>query len=258
MILIKMIKFDFNRDNLTFIGLVIVVLLLLGQCSRNATLNQKIDEITVELNASNANIAAANDTVEVYKNRKGFLEAEIKTYQISAEGLKNANAKLTKDYVSSLSLNRNLKNVNSLLRAELRDKDSILANGTLMPDSTFILSDNQDYGDGSYRNIKVTGKIQDSTVNGTITLDQSIRLWMAVEDIKGVKSLKLATKYPFDNFDIQGIELVNKDLNTYQKKSRWNISAGIGLGVVPNGTTGLAVTPTVGIMLGWSPKWLQF
>lgn len=253
-----MIKFDLNRDNLTFIGLVIVVILLLGQCNRNATLNQKLDEITSELNVSNANILAANDTVEVYKNRKGFLEAEIKAYQISADGLKKANAKLVKDYVSALSLNKNLKNVNALLRAELKDKDSILANGVLMPDSTFVLTDKQDYGDGSYRNIRVAGKIQDTTVNGTITLDQSIRLWMAVEDIKGVKSLKLSTKYPFDNFDIQGIDIINKDLNTYQKKSRWTMSAGVGLGIVPNGTTGLAITPNVGIMLGWSPKWLQF
>jgi hypothetical protein len=253
-----MIKFDLNRDNLTFIGLVIVVLLLLGQCSRNATLNQKIDDITTELNASNANVAAANDTVEVYKNRKGFLEAEIKAYQISADGLKKANAKLVKDYATALSLNKNLKNVNALLRAELKDKDSLLAQGAIMPDSTFILIDNQDYGDENYRNIKVAGKIQDSTVTGTITIDQSIRLWMAVEDIKGVKSLKLSTKYPFNSFDIQGIDLVNKDLNTYQKKSRWTVSAGVGLGIVPNGTTGLAVTPTVGIILGWSPKWLQF
>lgn len=253
-----MIKFELNRDNLTFIGLVIVVLLLLGQCSSNASLRDEIKVLKTEVTTANSNLTASQDSVEVEKKRNGYLQAEINSYEISAQDLKKVNAKLVKDYANALSLNRNLKDVNVLLRAELSKKDSILASGKIGPDSTFTLVDNKDYGDGSYRNIKVAGKIQDSTVNGTITLDQSIRLWMSIEKKDGLNVLKLSTKYPFDNFDIQGIDLINKEMNTYKKKSRWNISAGVGLGIVPNGQTGLAVMPTVGIMLGYSPKLLQF
>lgn len=253
-----MIKFEFNRDNLTFIGLVIVVLLLLMQCGRNASLNEEIDQLKTEVNISSNNLVAANDSVEVYKNRNGFLNAEISTYKISAEELKKVNSKLVKDYTKALSLNKNLKNVNALLKAELSDKDSIIASGSINPDSTFTLENRQDYGDGNYRNIMVKGKLQADRVDGTIEFDQHINLMLAVEEIKGKSSLKLATKYPFDSFDIQGIELVNSKLNEDKKKGRWNVNLGVGVGFVPSGSTGLVLVPGVGVQLGWSPKWLQF
>lgn len=253
-----MIKLELNRDNITFIALIAVVLLLLGQCSSNASLRDEIKSLKADVNTANSNLMASQDSVEVEKNRNGYLQAEINSYEISAADLKKVNAGLVKDYATALSLNRNLKNVNTLLRAELGRKDSIIASGTIGPDSTFVLVDNQDYGDGSYRNIKVEGKISNSTVNGNIVLDQNIKLWMSIENKDGINNLKLSTRYPFDNFDIQGIDIINTELNTYKKKSRWTISAGVGLGIVPSGQTGLAVMPTVGIMLGWSPKLLQF
>ena len=253
-----MIKLELNRENLSFITLIVLVLLLLGQCSSNASLRDEIKSLKAEVNTSNSNLLASQDSVEVEKNRNGYLQAEINSYEISVDDLKKVNAGLVKEYTTALSLNRNLKNVNTLLRAELGRKDSIIASGIISSDSTFTLTDNQDYGDGSYRNIKVSGKINDSIVDGTITLDQNIRLWMAIEKKDGLNTLKLSTRYPFDNFDIQGIDIINTELNTYKKKSRWTISAGVGLGIVPSGQTGLAVMPTVGVMLGWSPKLLQF
>lgn len=253
-----MIKLELNRENLTFITLVIVVLLLLGQCSSNASLKEEIATLKTEVNTANSNLVASQDKVEVEKKRNGYLQAEVTSYEISVSDLKKVNAKLVKEYANALSLNKNLKDVNVLLRAELAKKDSILASSAIRSDSTFTLVDNKDYGDGSYRNIKVDGKINSSTVDGIITLDQSIRLWMSIEKKDGLNTLKLSTKYPFDSFDIQGIDLINKEMNTYKKKSRWNISAGVGLGIVPNGQTGLAVMPTVGIMFGYSPKLLQF
>ena len=253
-----MIKFEFNRDNLTFIGLVIVVLLLLMQCGRNASLNEQLDQLETQINISTNNLQAANDTVEVYKNKNGYLNAEISTYKISAEELKKVNAGLIKKYTDALSLNKKLKNVNSLLMAEVSDKDSIIASTVLNVDSTFVLEDRQDYGDGNYRNIMVKGKLNNGQVNSVIEFDQKIKLLLAVEEVKGKSSLKLATKYPFDNFDIEGIDLVNTRMNQDTKKGRWNVNFGVGIGLVPSGSTGLILVPGVGVQLGWSPKWLQF
>lgn len=253
-----MIKFEFNRDNLTFIGLVIVVLLLLMQCGRNASLNEQLDQLETQINISTNNLQAANDTVEVYKNKNGYLNAEISTYKISAEELKKVNAGLIKKYTDALSLNKKLKNVNSLLMAEISDKDSIIASAVLNADSTFVLEDRQDYGDGNYRNIMVKGKLNNGQVNSVIEFDQKIKLLLAVEEVKGKSSLKLATKYPFDNFDIEGIDLVNTRMNQDTKKGRWNVNFGVGIGLVPSGSTGLILVPGVGVQLGWSPKWLQF
>ena len=50
-----MIKLDLNRDNLTFIGLVVMVLLLLGQCNRAARLDSEIIVLKTDLNVANAN-----------------------------------------------------------------------------------------------------------------------------------------------------------------------------------------------------------
>mgnify|MGYP001095220396 CR=1 FL=1 len=253
-----MIKLDLNRDNLTFIGLVVMVLLLLGQCNRAARLDSEIIVLKTDLNVANANTLAAMDSVEVIVNKNGYLQADIQSYQMTNTELLSKNAKLANEYAKALSLNKKLNNVNSLLRADLENKDSLLFYANINADSTFTFKDSADYGDGNSRSIILKGKIADGSINGNLSVYQTIRLWTAVEEKEGIKTLKLSTKYPMDALDIQGIQLINKELNTFQKKSRWNINFGVGVGVVPNATTGIAVTPFVGATLGWSPKWLQF
>ena len=60
-----------------------------------------------------------------------------------------------------------------------------------------------------------------------------------------------------DDIKIEGIDLINNELNTYKKKSRWNVNFGIGMGLYPNNGT-VTPAPFVGVVLGYSPKWLQF
>ena len=253
-----MIKLELNRDNLTFIGLVIVVILLLGQCSSNASLREEINRLEEEVTVTENNLVASQDTVEIIRKKNGTMLAEISAFQLTNDQLIKTNKQLATDYAKALDLNKKLKGVNTLLRAEIADKDSIIFNSTLNADSTFAFADSVDYGDGNYRYIWVNGKLVDTQVSGTIDIEQKIRLWAAIEEKDGLKSLKLSTKYPFDDIDLQGISLINDELNVYRKKSRWNINFGVGLGIVPSGQTGLAVMPTVGVMLGYSPKWLQF
>lgn len=253
-----MIKFEFNRENLTFITLVVVVIMLLGQCSRSASLKQQLKETKIELENSTSNFKASQDSVKVLKNKKDYLVAEISTFKVTNTELIDANKKLAKQYTDALSLNRKLKNVNTLLKAELKNKDSVIIYEKIGTDSTFTFKDSVNYGDNSYRSIIVNGSIKDSMISAKINFEQNIKLWMSIENNKNVNTLKLSTKYPFESFDIQGIELVNKELNTYKKKSRWVVSTGVGVGVFPSQTTVITFAPMVGIMIGWSPKWLQF
>lgn len=253
-----MIKLELNRDNLTFIGLVIVVLLLLGQCSSNASLREEINRLEEEVTVTEANLMASLDTVEITRKKNGTMLAEISIYQLSNEQLLKTNKKLASDYSNALDLNKKLKGVNTLLRAELADKDSIIFNSNLNSDSTFAFADSADYGDGNVRYIWVNGKLVDTKVIGEINIEQRVTLWAAIEEKDGLRNLKLSTKYPFDNLDLQGVSLINAELNNYRKKSRWNVNFGVGLGLIPSGQTGLSASPMVGIMLGYSPKWLQF
>ena len=61
--------------------------------------------------------------------------------------------------------------------------------------------------------------------------------------------MRLSTKYPFDDIKIEGINIINNELNIYKKKSRWNVNFGLGYGTYPiNGS--VKITPFVGVMLG--------
>ena len=221
-------------------------------------MREEINRLEEEVTVTENNLVASQDSVEIERKKNGTIIGEISAYQLTNDQLIKTNKQLANDYAKALDLNKKLKNVNVLLRAELAEKDSIIFNSTLSADSSFAFADSADYGDGNTRYITVSGKIDSNNVSGKINIVQNIRLWAAIEENNGLKSLKLSTKYPFDSLDLQGISLINKELNVYRKKSHWNVNAGIGLGIVPNGQTGLAITPTVGIMLGWSPKWLQF
>ena len=132
-----MIKLELNRDNITFIGLVIVVLLLLGQCSSNASLRDKVKELKGQVTLGEANLMASQDSVEIKRQENGNMIAEISAFQMTNEQLIKTNKKLASDYAKALDLNKKLKGVNSLLKAEITDKDSIIFNSNLNPDSTF-------------------------------------------------------------------------------------------------------------------------
>jgi len=252
-----MIKFDLNRDNLTFIGLVVIVFLLLGQCSRNATLVDEVNRLEQEVSVGEANIMASFDSIEIVKQRNGIMIGEVSAYQMSNLQLIKTNKQLANDYSKALNLNKKLKDVNTLLKAELVEKDSIIFNGSLNSDSTFTITDSADYGDENVRYVFVNGKLVDNQISGIINIEQRVKLYLSIQDIDGKKSLKLSTKYPFEDLQLQGISLIDTELNTYRKKGRWNISAGVGIGLTPS-QAGLAVSPMLGVTLGYSPKWLQF
>jgi len=252
-----MINININKDWIPFIVIAVLAFILLGQCSTNSALREDKRILVTQVENAKSNLRASQDSVELYINQNNFLEAEISTYAATAKELKEEYNGMLKKYQKALGVNKQLENVNSLLSAELRNKDSLLINANINADSTFTFKDSVDYGDNNTRVVTLDGMIKDSTVIGKLSIYQTITLLTALENEDGVNRMRISTKYPFDDIKIEGINIINNELNTYKKKSRWNMNFGIGYGIFPvNGT--IQPSPFVGVMFGYSPKWLQF
>ena len=252
-----MINVTINKDWIPFIVIAALAFVLLGQCSSNSALREDVKVLEVQVENERANYEAAHDSVEIYRNANGYLEAEIKTYVSTAEQLEVQNERLLKKYRKALNLNKDLEGVNLLLSSEIKLKDSLLISSTINADSTFMFKDSADFGDNNTRVVTLNGLIDSNQITGKLSIYQTISLLAALEKEDGVNRMRISTKYPFDDIKIEGIDLINNELNTYKKKSRWNMNFGVGYGIYPVDGS-MRATPFVGVVFGYSPKWLQF
>ena len=252
-----MINININKDWIPFIVIAILAFVLLGQCSVNSALRDDKKELKLEIANAKSNLEASQDSVEIYKTENGYLEAEIKIYVASGKELTANYSDMIKKYQQVLRLNKKLEGVNALLSSEIKLKDSLLISSNINPDSTFQFVDSVDYGDNNTRVVILDGKIDSAKVTGNLSIYQTITLLTALETEDGYNRMRISTKYPFDDISIEGIDLINNELNTYRKKSRWNVNFGLGLGLYPSGGS-VVPAPFVGVSLGYSPKWLQF
>lgn len=252
-----MINININKDWIPFIVIAALAFVLLGQCSANSALRDDKKELKLEIANAKSNLEASQDSVEIYKTENGYLEAEIKIYVASSEELSEDYSDMVKKYQRVLRLNKKLEGVNALLSSEIKLKDSLLFASNIMSDSTFTFVDSVDYGDNNTRVVTLDGKIDSANVTGKISIYQTLTLLTALETEDGYNRMRISTKYPFDDINIEGIDLINNELNTYKKKSRWNMNFGVGLGLYPNDGF-VSPAPFIGVTLGYSPKWLQF
>ena len=252
-----MINININKDWIPFIVIAALAFVLLGQCSVNSALRDDKKELKLEIANAKSNLEASQDSVEIYKTENGYLEAEIKIYVASGKELTADYSDMVKKYQRVLRLNKKLEGVNALLSSEIKLKDSLLISSNIMPDSTFQFVDSVDYGDNNTRVVTLDGKIDSAKVTGNLSIYQTITLLTALETEDGYNRMRISTKYPFDDISIEGIDLINNELNTYRKKARWNMNFGVGLGLYPNNGF-VSPAPFVGVTLGYSPKWLQF
>lgn len=252
-----MINININKDWIPFIVIAVLAFLLLGQCSTNSALREDKANLKQEIVNAKSNLEAAQDSVEIYKTENGYLEAEIKIYVASGEDLADDYSSMVKKYQRVLRLNKKLEGVNALLSSEIELKDSLLIAANINPDSTFTFVDSVDYGDNNTRIVTLEGKIDSTQVTGKLSIYQTLTLLTALETEDGYNRMRISTKYPFNDINIEGIDLINNELNTYKKKSRWNVNFGVGLGLYPNDGF-VSPAPFVGVTLGYSPKWLQF
>lgn len=266
------LKSKISRTTLIFIGVVILVLLLLQQCNSNASLKREIKQVQMIADRELNNYKAGQDTIRIERNKNGELVAQKLAYEFDINSLTEVNKKAIADYQRSLNLTKDIKNINSLLRTEIRVKDSIInSKGTVitLTDSTSTIKFNDDKNWDKYNWRRFNGTLDVlrnketnslSVTSSRFDFEQGIELKAAILNENGVNSLKITTPYPGIEFtNIENINLVNDKLNQKnEKKAGFSIGIGAGYGINLTPNSVITVGPQIGIGLYWSPKWLRF
>tara|TARA_B100000963_G_scaffold349283_1_gene358117 strand:- start:3833 stop:4642 length:810 start_codon:yes stop_codon:yes gene_type:complete len=259
-----------NKTLVTFIAGALFVMLFLRQCNQISNLKQDVKFAQEDADRSLNNYKAAQDSVKVLRNENGDQLAEIRSFEFDLSQLEESQKNLTRRYQKALALNKDLKEVNSLISAELEIKDSLdVSTTTETIDTTttrITFNSEKDFGNGNSRilsgfsTVKYDfGKFE--VLNTQFELKQTLSLMAAIEAGEdGADRLKLSTSYPgLVIRDIENINLVNTRLNRKaEKKSRWLIGFGVGYGVNLNNNQVISTGPSLGVGLYWSPKFLQF
>lgn len=266
------LKSKISRTTLIFIGVVILVLLLLQQCNSNASLKREIKQVQMVADRELNNYKAGQDTIRIERNKNGELVAQKLAYEFDINSLTEVNKKAIADYQRSLNLTKDIKNINSLLRTEIRVKDSIInSKGTVITltdsTSTIKFNDNKNWDKYNWRRFNGTLDVLRNKETNSLSVtssrfdfEQGIELKAAILNENGVNSLKITTPYPGIEFtNIENINLVNDKLNQKnEKKAGFSIGIGAGYGINLTPNSVITVGPQIGIGLYWSPKWLRF
>lgn len=261
-----------NRNVITFIVVAVLILLLMHQCDRNSTLKTEAETAQMIANRNLNNLRASQDTIKFERNKNGELVAIKLAYEFDINTLTAENKRVIGDYQKALGFNKDLKGVNSLLRAEIKLKDSIInAQSSVIQTSdstaTVTISDEKKWDKYNWRRFNGTiellrNKKTDniSVVSNKFNFEQGIELKAAIINEGGIDKLKITSASPDVSFtNIENINLVNDRLNKKnEKKSGWSIGigGGYGLNLTPNQV--ITIGPQIGIGIYWSPKWLRF
>lgn len=266
------LKSKISRTTLIFIGVVILILLLLQQCNSNASLKREIKQVQIVADRELNNYKAGQDTIRIERNKNGELVAQKLAYEFDINSLTDSNKKAITDYQRALNLTKDIKNINSLLRTEIRVKDSIInSKGTVITltdsTSTIKFDDVKNWDKYNWRIFNGTLDVLRNKKTNSLSVtssrfdfEQGIELKAAILNENGVNSLKITTPYPGIEFtNIENINLVNDKLNQKnEKKAGFSIGIGAGYGINLTPNSVITVGPQIGIGLYWSPKWLRF
>ena len=247
-------------------AILVLVLLMLMQCNRISKLKVKNTALENKVVRVKANVDAKSDSIETYINEKGYYINEIQGYQYTVKELETENKGLLKDYQKALADVVELKNLNQLLRTELSIKETDTVYATVKNDTTLIFKDSTNYGDDNWRKFDATVNVfteGDSLTGGLGTFDytQNIKLYAGIEAIDGRRHINISTKYPGLNFKtIEGISVIEDELNAEKKKKRGRICIGVGggYGILFGPNNQILYGPQLGVSIIYSPKWLQF
>jgi hypothetical protein len=261
-----------TKTDILYIGLIVFILLFLQQCNSNASLKREIKQVQVVANRELNNYKASQDTIRIERNKNGQLVAQKLSYEYDINSLTDDNKKIIADYREALNLAKNAKNVNSLLRTEIRIKDSIInSKGTVVnvtdSTSTIKFDDTKNWDKYNWRRFNGSVDVLRNTKTNALSVtsskfefEQGIELKAAILNENGVNSLKITTPYPGIEFtNIENINLVNDKLNQKnEKKAGWSIGVGAGFGVNLTPNSVITIGPSINIGIMWSPKWLRF
>ena len=236
------------------------------ECNRNSKLKQVNKGLEDKVTRVEANVKAGLDSIEVYKNKNNYHISEISGYQYTIKELEGEKSNILKEYKDALADVVELKRINQLLKAEvaIHEVDTIFA--ILDGDTALLFSDSTNYGDNNWRTFdaRVDVFLKDSVITGglgSFDYKQNIKLYAGIETLDGKKHINISTKYPGLIFsDIEGITLIEDEINIAKKRKRGRICIGVGGGYGLTFTNSNRVFhgPQLGVYLIYSPKWLQF
>lgn len=250
-----------------FIAVILMLLLLLlFQCNSMSVLKEKNNALENKVERINGNVEASKDTIESFRNKNGYYISEIKGYQYTIEELKDSNSDILEKYKDALDEAVELERINQVLQAQLEIKDVDTVWAIVENDTVLIFRDSTNYGDDNWRKFTadIRVSLKDSTIKGalgTFDYEQGIKLYAGIETVDGIKKVNISTKYPGLTFkNIEGISVVEDELNKIKDKKRGRVSLGIGggYGITFGNGNNLYHGPQVGIFVTYSPKWLQF
>ncbi len=261
-----------NWNTIQFIILIVLVFILTYQCDRNSTLKQDAENAQKVATRNFNNLKASQDTIKFERNRNGELVAIKLGYEFDINTLTAQNKEVIAEYQKALGLNKDLKGVNSLLRAEIKLKDSIInAQSSVIQTSdstaTISISDEKNWDKYNWRKFNATIDILRNkktnsvkVVSNKFNFEQGIELKAAIINEDGVSKLKITSTSPGLLFtNIENINLVNDKLNQkLEKKSGWSLGVGVGYGINLNNNQVIGIGPSLNVGLIWSPKWLRF
>ena len=258
-----------KKSLVIFIAGALFVMLFLRQCSQIDKLKREVETVKQDSDRNFNNYLASKDSVRVLKAENGNLISEKRSYEFDIANLRDDQKELLKKYKGALNLNKDLNRINSLLAADIRIKDSLLAitTSTQIDSLTTRLDFKRfdDFGNGNSRNLVGNMFITKTPTgfnysNATFDINQKINLLAAIENVNGADQLKISTSYPGLTFsNIENINLINSRLNQKPvKKGGFAIGFGVGYGINLNNNQVISTGPSIGLGLYYSPKWLRF
>lgn len=251
--------------------MVLIALLFLKQCDQISNLKREVAQVEANAARNFNNYKAAQDTVRILKLNNGKQAATIKSYEFDVADLEDKQEDLINNYRRILDINDDLDRVNSLLSAEIKIKDSLLASisveevDSITDKITFNRFD--DFGNGNNRTLDGSMFVYKSGNDfiyrdAIFSIQQEMQLYASIEDSDddGQDEVKITTDYPgLVIKDIENINLINSKLNQkYEKKSGWSVGLGVGYGINLNNNQVISYGPSLNVGLFWSPKWLRF
>ena len=250
-----------------FIAVILVlIILLMHQCNRTSKIKAINKGLEKKVERAAANVIAGQDSIRYYKNENDYLVSEISAYEFTAEELKNNANDLYAKYEDALGDIKKLERVNQLLSTEISIKETDTVYAFIESDSVLYFNDSTDYGDGNWRkwNSKISLFEKDNKLTGALnsfSYEQGIKLYSSVEEVKGIKKINIATKYPGLTFNsIEGISLIEDEINKAKEDNKSRVRLGLGVGYGLTFTTGNLVYhgPQVGLFLTYTPKLFNF
>lgn len=250
------------RDVLLIGVIIILGLVISGQCSRIKNLNNEIDR-------QENNRIAMTEELTNYKDELGRANAEKHAYQLTQAELRDSVGLLKKknrEYLAYIGAHMGIKDTVTVETTIIKE----VTVNTNIEDGTIKFAKADVFGKSSRDfSVNIPYGVKDnqlSTGNATMTLNQNIYVegWLERNKKSNETYVHLRTDYPNVQFN-SGLGIVAQQDKAYERSMRKN--CGIGIAVGPSAGLGYdfkqqKIVPNVGVSVTvgftYTPKLLQW